>query len=154
MQREMRKAERQLTQADAEQLLRGGEYGILSLSDDGGYGYGVPLSYVYDGTAIYFHCATDGKKLDLLAQNDKVSFCVVGNTEVLPEKFSTKYESVIAFGRAARIDGEEKDAALAALIEKYSADFSAAGRDYIEKAKSRTVVVKIAVEKISGKARR
>ncbi len=154
MYRDMRKAERQVTQEEAEAILRGGEYGILSLQGENGYAYGIPLSYVYDAATIYFHCATEGKKLDCLAQNDKVSFCVVGATQVLPEKFSTKYESAIAFGRASLVEGEEKDAALLALVEKYSPDFIAAGKDYIVKGKARTVVIKLAVEKISGKARR
>ena len=154
MQREMRKTERQVTLEEAQQILREGEYGILSLQGENGYAYGIPLSFVYENGNIYFHCALEGKKLDCLAENDKVSFCVVGKTELLPEKFSTRYESAIAFGRAMRLEGAEKDAALLALVEKYSPDFVVSGRDYIEKAKARTVVVKIAVEKISGKARR
>ncbi len=154
MQREMRKAERQLTLEEAQRILDVGEYGILSLQGEDGYAYGVPLSYVYKEDAIYFHCASEGKKLDCLAQNDRVSFCVVGKTEVLPEKFSTKYESAIVFGSASRVAGAEKDAALLALLEKYSPDFIAPGRDYIAKAKERTVVIRIEVEKISGKARR
>lgn len=154
MQREMRKTERQVTLEEAQQILREGEYGILSLQGENGYAYGIPLSFVYENGNIYFHCALEGKKLDCLAENDKVSFCVVGKTELLPEKFSTRYESAIAFGRAMRLEGAEKDAALLALVEKYSPDFVVSGCDYIEKAKARTVVVKIAVEKISGKARR
>ena len=154
MQREMRKAERKLSFEEAQRILYEGEYGILSLQGEDGYAYGVPLSYVYKDDKIYFHCASEGKKLDCLAQNDRVSFCVVGKTEVLPEKFSTKYESAIVFGCASRVTGAEKDEALSALVEKYSPDFIAPGRDYIAKAKERTVVVRIEVEKISGKARR
>ena len=32
----------------------------------GGYPYTVPLSYVYDGEKIFFHCAKTGHKLDAI----------------------------------------------------------------------------------------
>ncbi len=54
------------------------------------------------GDVIYFHCAPEGHKLENLSGNNKVSFCVVGKTQVLPDKFATNYESVIVFGTACR----------------------------------------------------
>jgi uncharacterized protein len=35
-------------------------------------------------------------------------FCVVGRTQILPDEFSTKYESVIVFGRAIEVSDDEK----------------------------------------------
>ena len=40
--------------------------------------YAVPLSYVFHDQCIYFHCATEGHKLDNIRANPAVSFCVVG----------------------------------------------------------------------------
>lgn len=60
-----------------------GEYGFLAMCGVGGYGYGLPMSYVADGDRIYFHCAPEGEKLDAIRENDRVSFCVVDRTRVI-----------------------------------------------------------------------
>lgn len=152
--REMRKAERKLEETEARQLLARGEYGILSTSGENGYPYGVPVSYFYQEDKIYFHGAKDvGQKLDNIKTNPKVCFTVVGNTDVLPGKFSTKYESVIVFGTATETAGD-KQKALEGLIDKYSADFREAGLKYIASAFEKTGVYEIQIEHITAKARR
>jgi len=134
-------------------LLQNGEYGVLSTVDGNEQPYGVPLNYVLMNNCIYFHCALEGHKLDNLALNHKVSFCVVGRTNLLPAEFSTEFESVIVFGRASVIEGEERYQALNALIEKYSPDFVSEGSAYIEKFDSQTHVVRIEIAKMTGKAK-
>jgi nitroimidazol reductase NimA-like FMN-containing flavoprotein (pyridoxamine 5'-phosphate oxidase superfamily) len=64
-----------------------------------GVPHGIPLNFAFVNNRIYFHCAPAGKKVDLLASNPQVSFCVVGRTQVLPEQFGTRSESVIATGQ-------------------------------------------------------
>jgi nitroimidazol reductase NimA-like FMN-containing flavoprotein (pyridoxamine 5'-phosphate oxidase superfamily) len=130
-----------------------GEYGVLSMVDDQGQAYGVPLNYFSTGKRIYFHCALDGQKIDNLLLNDKVSFCVVGRTKVLPAQFSTEYESVIASGVASVVQGPERYQALTGLLEKYSAGHVAEGLEYIGKLDSQTKVVRIDVDSMTGKAK-
>lgn len=134
-------------------LLQNGEYGVLSTVDGNEQPYGVPLNYVLMNNCIYFHCALEGHKLDNLAANPKVSFCVVGRTKVLPAEFSTEFESVIVFGRASVIEGEERYQALNALIEKYSPEFVSEGSAYIEKFDSQTNLVRIEIQQMTGKAK-
>ena len=148
----MRRKDKELNNADALQLLRDCEYGVLSTVDDKGQPYGVPLSYTFVNNALYFHCALEGHKLDNIAANQKVSFCVVGSTHVLPAKFSTEFESAIAFGEAVVVQGEERYQALVSLLEKYSPEFMEEGRAYIEQFDSRTKVVKIEISTVTGKA--
>lgn len=152
--REMRKKERELELKESIEILRNGEYGILSTVGECGYAYGVPVSYVYINDAIYFHCAKEGQKLDNILSNNKVSFCVVGQTCVLPEKFSTKYESVIIFGTANEIFEDEKNTVLLEIVKKYSPNFLDKGKEYIARAAASTTVIKINIEHITGKARR
>lgn len=152
--RNMRKKEREVDTAQAKEILERCEYGILSTVGENGYAYGVPLSYVYIDNTIYFHCAVEGQKLDNLKINDKVSFCVIGQTCILPDKFSTKYESVIVFGRAKEAFGAEKKKALIEIINKYSPDYMNNGLEYIQKADERVKVIKISIEHMTGKARR
>lgn len=152
--REMRKKQREITEEESIEILNNGEYGILATIGENGYTYATPLSYVYYNDAVYFHCAVEGSKLDNIKYNEKVSFCVVGKTKVLPDKFSTEYESAIVFGRASIIEKEAKIGVLKAIIEKYSPDFKKEGLEYIKRAADATSVVKIEIDSITGKARR
>ena len=149
----MRRIDRQMSEAEAKELLGWGEYGVLALIDEEGRPYGVPLNYVYANDAVYVHCALQGKKLSAIAANPQACFTVVGNTQVLPDKFATNYESVMVFGPAAIVDAAEKELALEAIIQRYSADFLEAGHAYIEKFRAATQVVKIGIEHVSGKRR-
>lgn len=150
--KEMRRKEKQVTLEESIKIIRQGEYGVLSTLSSNGYPYGVPLSYVYTEEGIYFHCAKDGLKLENIENESKVSFCVIGRVELLPEQFSTRYESVVVFGTACEVFGEEKEKGLLALIDKYSQDFMEAGKQYIKNASDKTRVIKIQIDHITGKA--
>ena len=154
MQRQIRRADRALTNEQAIEILHHGEYGILSTVSQDGQPYGVPVSFRYTDNAILFHCAVEGHKLDNLASNPRVSFCVVGKTEILPDKFATRYESAIIFGKVRELAGDEKKLGLIELLKKYSPDFIEKGERYIESDIEKTRVFKIEIESLSGKARR
>ena len=51
-----------------------------------------------------FHSAKAGHKIDAIARDPRASFCVIGQDDVLPEKFTTRYRSAIAFGRVRVLD--------------------------------------------------
>lgn len=149
--KEMRRKDKKLNMEESIALLKKANYGILSLSVQDSFGYGVPLNYAYENGVIYFHCAKEGQKLDYIKKNNKVSFCVVDSVELLPSKFDTNYKSVIIFGEACEVIGEEKKNGLMALINKYSKDFINEGANYIEKAQDKIKVVKIEITHITGK---
>ncbi|WP_157847458.1 pyridoxamine 5'-phosphate oxidase family protein [Prevotella intermedia] len=50
--------------------------------------------------SVYIHCAPEGRKLEALKDNNKVSLCVIGEVNLLPDKFTTEYESALFFGTA------------------------------------------------------
>ena len=89
--REMRRSRQSLTDQESIILLEEGSSGVLAVAGDDGYPYAVPLSYVYDSgsRAVYFHCALSGHKLDAVHKNPKVSFCVIGQDQVVPEEYTT-----------------------------------------------------------------
>jgi nitroimidazol reductase NimA-like FMN-containing flavoprotein (pyridoxamine 5'-phosphate oxidase superfamily) len=149
--KELRRKDKQTTLEEAQALLTVSEHGILSTVDSDGQPYGVPLNYVYTHEAIYFHCALPGQKIDNIENNPKVSFCVVGDTEVLPADFSTNYVSTVVFGVASEVEGEERYNGLIALLEKYSPDYLEEGKQYLEKLDKVTKVIKIDIQQISGK---
>ena len=55
---------------------------MLALFGDNGYPYTAPISYVYDGKALFFHCAKAGHKLDAIHRNAKASFCVIDQEKI------------------------------------------------------------------------
>jgi nitroimidazol reductase NimA-like FMN-containing flavoprotein (pyridoxamine 5'-phosphate oxidase superfamily) len=150
----MRRKDKAISNDEAVRLLQDCEYGVLSTVDKNGQPYGVPLNYVCKDDNLYFHCAMEGQKLDNILANKQVSFCVVGRTGLMPVEFNTKFESVIVFGKAILVEGEEKHQALVSLVAKYSPDFVAEGSEYIKQHDNRTKVVKIMVEALTGKAKR
>ena len=97
----VRRQDRLMDEERALELLRESEYGVLSMQDVDGSGYGVPLNYVWDGDhSIYIHCAPEGHKLQALEHHPLVSFCIIGRVHLLPRNFTTEYESVILRGEA------------------------------------------------------
>lgn len=121
--REMRRKRQILTQEDCAAVLVRGTAGVLALSGDDGYPYAVPLSYIFDGKHIYFHCAKAGHKLDAIKQNNKASFCVVDQDQIVSEEYTTYFRSVIAFGTIRILeDASEKRAAIEKLAVKYAPD--------------------------------
>ena len=154
MHRNVRRKDRELSLESATKLLTEGEYGVLSTVDTAGQAYGIPLNYVFKNNCLYFHCALEGHKLDNIRANNKVSFCVVNRARVLPDKFTTEYESAVAFGTASKVQGMERDNALLSIVEKYSPDFMEEGKKFIAKYNDKTTIIKIAINHITGKARK
>ena len=119
----MRRNVQQLSQEESEAVLLRGTAGVLALTGDKAFPYAVPLSYVYDGEHIYFHSATEGHKIDAIQRNPNASFAVIDQDEVIPEKYTSAYRSVIVFGSIRIIeDDAEKLAAIRKLALKYAPD--------------------------------
>lgn len=152
--KELRRKDRAITEEEAIALLNKAEYGVLSTVSENGEPYGVPLNFCVIDHCIYFHCAVEGQKIENIKQNKSVSFCAVGNTEIMPDKFGTKYESVIVSGEVEEVFDMNKQLALEGLLHKYSPEFIDKGIKYIEDLIEKTRVFKITINKLTGKARR
>ncbi len=149
----VRRQDRLLEESRALEILRSAEYGVLSMADECGRPYGIPVNYVWNGeNSVYIHAAPEGRKLNILKKNDKVSFCVVGRVHLLPSKFTTEYESIVLQGTA-RLDlgEEERMKALRMLLQKLSPDDMSVGMKYAEKSFHRTAVIRLDFTEFSGK---
>ena len=125
----MRRKRQELSREDTAAILERRASGVLALAEQGGFPYAVPLSYVYTGDKLYFHCAKSGHKLELIRQNPKASFCVVDQDQIVPEEYTTYFRSAIVFGELRVMeDGPEKRAAIEALAAKYDPEGPADGR--------------------------
>lgn len=150
--REMRRKNQLLSLEETISILEQETSGTLAVLGDGGYPYAVPLSYVYEDSKIYFHCAKSGHKMESILNNDKVSFCIIAQDQIIPEEYTTYYRSVIVFGKARLLENEEKRHAVEVLAKKYSPEDEAGRAKEIEESFNRVVMVEIAIEHMTGKA--
>lgn len=151
--RDMRRNSQKLTDEESVSILQKATSGVLAVIGDEDYPYAVPLSYVYCDFKIYIHCATQGHKLDAIRKNSKVSFCVIEQDNIVPEKFTTYFRSVIAFGKGRVIeDTEEKINAIRILAEKYCPDVTKEQYNAeVSSAIDRMAMIEITIEHMTGK---
>ena len=150
--REMRRKKQLLPEEETIAILEKSTAGVLALSGDEGYPYADPISYVYAGGKLLFHCAKSGHKLDAVRREPKASFCVIARDDILPEKFTTRFQSVIAFGKIRELEGEEKRAAIETLALKYSPlETEESRREEIEKTWKALCLLEMTVEHLTGK---
>jgi len=154
MYREMRRKNQQLSEEESAGILEGCTSGVMAVLGDGDYPYTVPISYVYDKQAqkIYFHSAKTGHKIDAVRRMDKASFCVIDKDEVVPEKFTTRFRSVIVFGRVRVIEsGKEWEEAIKKLAAKYAPGESSGSIQKEINTSPQFVIMELAIEHMSGK---
>ena len=121
--REMRRKKQQLSTKECVEILRKRTSGVLAVFGEDGYPYAVPISYVYEDGKIYFHSAKAGHKIDAIQQNSKVSFCIIDQDQVVPEKYTSYFRSVIVFGKVRILeDDQEKYKSIEQLAVKYAPD--------------------------------
>lgn len=149
----MRRKRQELSREDTAAILERRASGVLALAEEGGFPYAVPLSYVYTGDKLYFHCAKSGHKLELIRQNLKASFCVVDQDQIVPEEYTTYFRSAIVFWELRVMeDGPEKRAAIEALAAKYDPEGPADGRQKeIDREWGALCVLEMKISHMTGK---
>ncbi len=155
----MRRKDREITTlTETVELLKQSKVMRLGLVDEG-YAYIVPLSFGYEVVGeqlkLYFHSAKEGKKIDLLRENGKVSFEVdtLGDITTGEDacEYSCLFGSVMGRGTAAFVEDEaEKLHALQRIMAHQAGE---AEYSYDKRVVDVTAVVCITVESLSGKAK-
>lgn len=148
----MRRADKQISDRDEiDGIMRQSKVCRLSLVD-GKRPYIVPLCFGYDGSALYFHSAPAGKKIDLLKKNRNVCFEFDADAEAIPADASCgwtiRYRSVIGSGIADFVeDPGGKKTALAAIMRQYGEEEP----EYSDEILRKTAVIKVEIRDITGK---
>lgn len=150
--REMRRSRQQLSNEESIAILQKATAGTLALLGDGDYPYAVPISYVYDDGKLYFHSALTGHKVDAIRKCDKASFCVIERDDVQPERYTTFYRSVIAFGRIHIVENEEEKLSFARMLgNRYNPNDEESLKKELEKGFSRMLMIRFDIEHLTGK---
>lgn len=122
----MRRKDKLITDpARLHQIIKASPYMVMGLANEN-TPYAVPLDFAFDGRDVYFHCAREGRKLDMLAANPQVWLLFVNyggifssGTDNTACSYSTRFASVMAFGEAEIIeDPEQKKQVFKLLMAK------------------------------------
>ncbi len=132
-------------------------HGVVALDSGEKTPYCLPLSLVRAGDVLYFHCALEGRKTELLAKNPRVCVTFVGKDApafVPPGMYTTYFESVIVTGTAEMVsDPQEKRDALRLLCQKLLPDRLDGFEQALAKSLPVTAVWRIRMDDICGKAK-
>lgn len=152
MERNMYKANRQMTNDEAVKIFEQGNHGILAVNGDDGYPYAVPVNYIYENGKIYIHSAKYGYKIDMIKADNKVCFTAIINAEVIQNKFTAAYQSIVATGKIHIVEDDvERRSILEKYIYKMSPDFIETGLKFVDAAIDKTELLCIDVEELKGK---
>ena len=154
----MRRKDRQQDREFSLALIDRCTHGVLALSTGEEAPYCLPLSLVRVGDCLYFHCAREGRKIQLLRRDPRVCVTFVGEdapTFEAPANYTTLFQSAIVTGTASEVlDREEKIAALRALCQKLTPGFMEHFDRAVEQSLEVTAVWRIEMDEISGKAKK
>ena len=156
----MRRNDRALSQEEALDIIDHAPFGTAAMCGKDGAPYCVPLNLTRAGSDLYFHCALDGTKSDLLRADGRV--CITFVTQAQPgyqekkNNFTCFYRSAIVTGRAHEVtDPGKKTEALRAICQRVL-PAAMVGDNFdraVEHSLPRTGIWRISMEEITGKAR-
>lgn len=149
--RDMRRGKQLLSEEDTMAVLARGTNGVLACLGDEDYPFAVPISYVYHDGKIYFHSARAGHKMDAITKHPKVSLAIVDEDTIVSAEYTSYFRSVIIFGKARIVEGDEWLDGFKALVEKYSGDQPEAAKHQEIEGCKRAAIVAIDVEHMTGK---
>lgn len=149
----MRRSDKEITESNIVQdILVNSPICRLGLVDNG-EAYIVPVNYAFKDGYIYVHSAAEGRKMELLKKNPKVTFEVEYSSEIvkgeLPCKWGTKYRSIMGRGTVVIHDDiVSKKNGLDLIMKKYGGEVSP---QYDESELAKVVLLKIKVESFAAK---
>lgn len=119
----MRRSDRERGREFAYAVIDQCQYGVMSITTGEETPYCIPLSLARVGDDLFFHCALQGRKLDLLRRCPQVCVCFVTGVQAdyiaRENNYTTYFRSALATGTAFEVtDPAQKAEALRALCEK------------------------------------
>ena len=139
-------------QAAIEEMLRQGDWGTLAVAVDG-QPYAVPLNYAYLDGRIVVHGALEGRKLDAIAANPRVCFCIAhqeGPVQDHPDSKTCHVGnwSVLVFGRAQLVTEDERKKRLGNAFNRV---FVPEAADLSSARLAQCVLVEIVIEEMTAR---
>lgn len=150
----MRRKDKERDAAFAWQVMADAPYATLSLTDEAGRPYAVPVSQGAwpEGSCIYFHCAPAGKKYEIFRNGCPAVMSAVSRAEIIPDRYTVAYASAAVCGRLEMVTDEgERMRAMEILCRQFGADSGEGLVDCMGRIGPRTCLMRLSVEEITGK---
>ena len=149
----MRRFKQELSKEECIEILKKEPRGVLSVFDENGYPYGIPMNHWYnevDGK-LYFHGAKSGHKLEAIKKYDKVSFCVYDSGYRNEGEWALNIKSVVVFGRKKVVEDPDKMVEICTnLCQKFTDDKEYL-KDELQRALPRVLCLELTPEHMTGK---
>jgi nitroimidazol reductase NimA-like FMN-containing flavoprotein (pyridoxamine 5'-phosphate oxidase superfamily) len=147
----MRRKEREVTDPQKmQEIIKKSTICRLGLVNNG-EAYIVPVNFGYMNNSLYFHSALEGRKVDLLNKNKRVTFEIEGDYSIDKAGKTgcdVKYQSIFGKGTADFIeDREEKIRGLKAIMRQCTGSEYAFSLDKL----STVLVVRIDIDSMTCK---
>ena len=149
----MRRFKQELSKEECIEILKKEPRGVLSVFDENGYPYGIPMNHWYneaDGK-LYFHGAKSGHKLEAIKKYDKVSFCVYDSGYRNEGEWALNIKSVVAFGRMKVVEDPDKVVEICTNIGHKFTDDKEYLEDELQRALPRVLCLELTPEHMTGK---
>lgn len=104
--RTMRRINQVISEESCMEVLTSAPRGVLAVHGEDGYPYAFPMNHFYLDGKLYFHCATEGHKIDAIAANKKVSFCVIDEGFRKEGEWPLNIRSVVVFGTIKKLEND------------------------------------------------
>ena len=148
----MRRKERNIEdQAIIQDILNTSHICRIGLSDTD-YPYILPLNYGHHGNCLYFHCAPEGRKINLIKKNNKVCFEIESKYRLVTDevscKWTSEFRSLIGVGEIEIMNNpEDKVIGLDIIMKQHGK----ADNQYPPKMLDKLLVLKLNIKELSGK---
>jgi len=148
----LRRKDREITdRGEMDAIIASGTVMHLALADHD-TPFVVPVFYAYDGSALYFHSAKAGSKIEIMKRNNTVCFSISVDHGVIesdePCDFEARHRTVIGLGKAVFVEDEpDKIAALDRIVAR----FTDRAFEYPKANLKATAVIRIDIESLKGK---
>lgn len=151
----MRRHEKSISETDIiEDIIRRSDVCRIALSNEN-IPYIVAMNFGYRSSpsVLYFHCANEGRKLEMIKQNSLVCFEMDTDHKIYTGKkgcdWGMRYSSVVGYGNITIISEEEaKKEGLDFIMRHYGGENE---YNYNEETLKKTTLLRLDITEMSGK---
>ncbi len=149
--REMRRFKQALSGEECVRVLWEEPRGVLAVHGEDGYPYAFPMNHLYLDGKLYFHCAKEGHKLDALAEDPRVSFCVMDKGFRREGEWALNIRSVVVFGRVRKLDDPAEMIDVLRQLGRKNYPRAEDVEEELRKAAQRAQVLEMTIDHMTGK---
>ncbi len=149
--RKMRRFKQEISKQECIDILNEQPRGVLAVYGEDGYPYAFPMDYIYMNEKLYFHCAKEGHKLDAIAADNRVSFCVMDEGFRKDGEWALNIRSIVIFGRVKRIDDADETLKVVRQLGLKYYPTAESVEEEIRKAIARVQILELSINHMTGK---